>query len=40
MRTRVTKLSFEPTVLASLATVTVMVCSALFNAVRNLQLIA
>jgi hypothetical protein len=40
MRKRDTKVSFERTVLASLAAVTVMVCSALFNAVSHLQLIA
>jgi hypothetical protein len=40
MKKRVTKVSFEQTVFASLAIVTVMVCSALLNAVNNLQLIA
>jgi hypothetical protein len=40
MKKRVTKVSFEQTVFASLVMVTVMVCSALFNAVNNLQLIA
>jgi hypothetical protein len=40
MKKRVTKVSFERTVFASLAMLTVMVCSALFNAVNNLQLIA
>ena len=40
MKRRDTKVSFERTVLASLAVVTVMVCAALFNAASNLQLIA
>jgi hypothetical protein len=40
MKKRVMKVSFERTVLASLAAVTVMVCGALFNAASNLQLIA
>ncbi|MDQ1241980.1 MAG: hypothetical protein QG586_232 [Pseudomonadota bacterium] len=40
MKKRVVKVSFERTVLASLAAVTVMVCGALFNAASNLQLIA
>ena len=39
MKKRVTKVSFEQTVFASLAIVTVMVCSALLNAVNDLQLI-
>ena len=40
MKQRDTKASFERTVLASLAIVTVMACGALFNAVSHLQLIA
>ncbi len=40
MKRRVTEVSFERKVLASLAVVTVMVCGALFNAASNLQLIA
>jgi hypothetical protein len=40
MKKRITKISFERTVVGSLAMVTVMVCGALFNAVSNLQLIA
>jgi len=40
MRRRFAKISFERTVLTSLAAVTVMVCGALFNAVSNLQLVA
>ena len=40
MKKRVSKVSFERTVLTSLAAVTVMVFGALFNAVGNLQLIA
>ena len=40
MKRRDTKVSFERTVLASLAAVAVMVCGALYNAASNLQLIA
>jgi hypothetical protein len=40
MKKRVTTVRFERTVFASLAMVTVIVCSALFNAVNNLQLLA